>query len=43
MYGAEAMKEVLMFREKNEDSVEQYNIILEEMWNLRRRSVKQRQ
>ena len=41
VYGAEALEEVLMFMEKNEEKVNRCKKMLEEMWRARRRRIEQ--
>ena len=37
VYGTEALEEVLLFMEKNEEKVDRCKKMLEEMWKMRRR------
>ena len=37
VYGTEALEEVLMFMEKNEETVNRCKMMLKEMWGMRRR------
>ena len=39
--GTEALEEVLMFMEKNEENVSRCKKMLEEMWRVRRRRIEQ--
>ena len=39
VYGTEALEEVLMFMEKNEDKVNRCKKMFKEMWRVRRRRI----
>ena len=41
VYGTEALKEVLLFIEKNEAKVDRCKKMLEEIWRMRRRRIEQ--
>ena len=40
-YGSEALEEILMFMEKNEEKVSRCKKMFEEMWRVRRRRIEQ--
>ena len=41
IYGTEALEEVLMLMEKNEEKVSRCKKMLEEMWRVKRRRIEQ--